>query len=120
MTAAVFLVFPDRLVRGTTGQVFLIVDRLRAHLTPEVRVWVAARADRIEVFVLPRYAPARNPVEYRNHDLKGRVSATGLPHDAAEVRSRIQEVMRTLLHLPDRVMSYFQHPSTQYATAMNG
>lgn len=37
MTAALFLVFLGRLLRGTTGKVFLIVDRLRAHRTPAVR-----------------------------------------------------------------------------------
>src|SRR5262249_17728184 len=43
MTAALFLVFLQRLLRSTTGKVFLIVDRLRAHLTPAVPAWVAAR-----------------------------------------------------------------------------
>jgi transposase len=119
MTAALFLVFLGRLLRSTTGKVFLIVDRLRAHMTPEVRAWVAARRDRIEVFYLPRYAPERNPDEYLNNDLKGQVNATGLPHDKMEVRSRIQEFMRRLLHLPERVLSYFRHPSVQYAAAIN-
>ena len=56
MTAALFLVFLGRLLRSTTGKVFLIVDRLRAHMTPAVQAWVAAHQDRIEVFYLPRYA----------------------------------------------------------------
>ncbi len=119
MTAALFLVFLDRLLRSTTGKVFLIVDRLRAHMTPAVQVWVAAHRDRIEVFYLPRYAPELNPDEYLNNDLKGQVNATGLPHDKAEVRSHIQAFMRRLLHLPERVLSYFQHPSAQYAAAIN-
>ena len=72
MTAALFLVFLGRLLRSTTGKVFLIVDRLRAHMTPEVEAWVAAHHDRIEVFYLPRYAPELNPDEYLNNDLKGR------------------------------------------------
>jgi transposase len=119
MTAALFLVFLGRLLRSTTGKIFLIVDRLRAHMTPAVQAWVAAHRDRIEVFYLPRYAPERNPDEYLNNDLKGQVNATGLPHNKGEVRSRIQEFMRRLLHLPEHVMSYFRHPSVQYAAAMN-
>jgi transposase len=119
MTAALFLVFLGRLLQSTTGKVFLIVDRLRAHMTPAVQAWVAAHRDRIEVFYLPRYAPELNPDEYLNNDLKGQVHATGLPHDKAEVRSHIQEFMRRLLHLPEHVMSYFQHPSVQYAAAIN-
>jgi transposase len=119
MTAALFLVFLGRLLRSTTGKVFLIVDRLRAHMTPAVQAWVAAHQDRIEVFYLPRYAPELNPDEYLNNDLKGQVNATGLPHDKKEVRSHIQEFMRRLLHLPEHVMNYFQHPSVQYAAAIN-
>ncbi len=120
MTAALFLVFLGRLLRSTTGKVFLIIDRLRAHRTPEVKAWLAAHRDRVEVFELPRYAPEVNPDEYLNNDLKGQVNATGLPHDKYEVRSRIQTFMRQVLHLPERVMSYFQHPSVQYAAALNG
>jgi transposase len=119
MTAALFLVFLERLLRSTTGKVFLIVDRLRAHMTAGVPAWVAAHKDRIEVFYLPRYAPELNPDEYLNNDLKGQVHARGLPHNKAEVRSHIQEFMRRLLHLPEHVMSYFQHPSVQYAAAIN-
>jgi transposase len=118
MTAVLFLVFLGRLLRSTSGKVFLIVDRLRAHTTPEVAEWVREHKDRIEVFYLPRYAPELNPDEYLNNDLKGSVNAGGLPEDKWEVRSRIQEFMRKLLHLPEHVMSYFQHPSVQYAAAV--
>lgn len=119
MNAALFLVFLERLLRSTTGKVFLIVDRLRAHKTPEVARWVTAHGERLEVFYLPRYAPELNADEYLNHDLKGKVNAAGLPHNKVEVRSRIQGFMRKLLHLPQHVMNYFQHPSVQYAANMN-
>ena len=101
------------------GKVFLISKRLQAHKTPEVKAWLAAHGDRIEVFELPRYAPELNPDEYLNNDLKGQVHASGLPHNKGEVRSHIQGFMRRLLHLPERVISYFQHPSAQYAAAIN-
>ena len=117
MSAALFLVFLGRLLRSTTGKVFLIVDRLRAHMAPAVPAWVVAHQDRIEVFYLPRYAPELNPDEYLNNDLKGQVHATGLPHNQGEVRSHIQDFMRWLLHLPEHVINYFQHPSVQYAAA---
>jgi hypothetical protein len=119
MTAALLLVFLGRLLRSTTGKVFLIVDRLRAHLTPEVQAWVAGRRDRLEVFYLPRYAPELNPDEYLNNDPKGQVNEAGLPHNKGEVRSRIQAFIRKLPHLPDHVMSYFCHPAVQYAAAIN-
>jgi transposase len=119
MTAALFLVFLGRLLRSTPSKVLLIVDRLRAHLTPEVTAWVAAHRDRIEVFYLPRYAPELNADEYLNNDLKGTVNATGLPDTKIEVRSHIQQFMRRLLHLPEHIMSYFEHPSVQYAALLD-
>jgi transposase len=119
MDAALFLVFLERLLRSTTGKVFLIVDRLRAHMTPAVRAWVAAQGDRLEVFYLPSHTPEVNADEYLNHDLKANVNASGLPHNKGEVRSRIQHFMRKLLHLPEHVMSYFLPPSVQYAAGLN-
>ena len=109
----------ERLLRNTTGKVFLIVDQLRAHKTAEVAAWVAVHGDRLELFYLPRYAPELNADEYLNNDLKSQVNAAGLPHSKDELRSRIQEFMRKLLHLPQHVMSYFEHPSVQYAANMN-
>ncbi|MGH7222291.1 MAG: IS66 family transposase [Gemmataceae bacterium] len=68
---------------------------------------------------LPRYAPELNADAYLNHDLKEQVNAAGLPHNKGEVRSRIQDFMRKLLRLPQHVVSYFQHPSAQYAAGIN-
>ena len=117
MNAALFLVFPERLLRSTTGKIFLMVDRLQAHQTPAVKAWVAARHDRLELFPLPRRAPELNPDEYLNNDLKGSVNAAGLPASKKDLRSRIQRFMRRLLHLPEHVRNYFQHPCVQYAAA---
>jgi transposase len=117
MNAALFLVFLGKLLRSTTGKLFLIVDRLQAHQTPAVKAWVAAHADRLQLFPLPRRAPERNPDEYLNNDLKGQVNADGLPDSQQDLRSRIQGFMRQLLHFPEHVRSYFQHPFAQYAAA---
>ncbi len=108
MTPASFLEFLGRLLKSTTGKVFVIVDRFPAHETPEVAQWVAAHRDRIEVFYLPRYAPELNADEYLNNDLKGAVNAAGLPHNMKEVRSRVQGFMRKLIHLPEHVRSYIR------------
>ena len=119
LNAALFLTFSGRLLRNTTGKVFLIVDQLRAHKTAEVAAWVALHGDRLELFYLPRYAPELNADEYLNNDLKSQVNAAGLPHSEVEMRSRIQVFMRKLLHLPQHVMSYFEHPSVEYAANQN-
>jgi transposase len=115
MNAALFVAFLGRLLRSTTKKVFLIIDRLPAHVKEEVTEWVNKHNDRIEVFYLPRYAPELNADEYLNNDLKGNVNAAGLPDNQKGLRSRIQQFMRRLCHLPKHVRSYFQHPYVLYA-----
>jgi transposase len=118
MTAAVFLMFLERLLSETTRKVFLIVDRLPAHEAESVADWVAARADRIELFFLPRYAPERNADEYLNNDLKGSINEAGLPGSQEELRSRIEQFMSRLLQIPEHVRSYFRHPCVHYAAGV--
>jgi transposase len=115
LTAAVFLLFLQRLIKGTSRKVLLIADNLRAHQTPEVQAWVAARQEQIEIFYLPTYSPEMNPVEYLNNDLKGRVNAAGLANDRPALHERVLKFMGRLSRLPRHVISYFLHPWTQYA-----
>jgi hypothetical protein len=96
-------------------KVFLIVNRLKAHEKDIVEEWVEAHKDQIELFYLPRYSPEMNPVEYLNNDMKENVNEAGLPDNKETLRSHMQGFMRKLLHLPEHVMSYFLHPSVQYA-----
>ena len=117
MTAVLFIVFLGKLLRSTAGKIILIVDRLRAHQAAVVMEWVAARADRLELVYLPRSAPERNVDEYLNNDLKGQINAEGLSKSSSELRSRIQQFLRKLLHFPEHVRSYFQAAFVQYAAA---
>ena len=118
MNDALFLVFLGRLLRSTTKKILLITDRLKAHEDDMVQEWVEARHDRIQLFYLPRYSPEMNPVEYLNNDMKATVNAEGLPDNKDTLRSRMQSFMRKLSHLPGHVISYFLHPSVQYACAV--
>ena len=117
MTGERFVVFLGRLLRSTTGKIFLIVDRLKAHQSGVVTEWVATHADRLEVFELPRRAPERNPDEYLNNDVKRAVTEDGLPDSKPALRARLQHVMRKLGHLPKHVVGYFLHPCVLYAAA---
>ena len=117
MDTTLFLVFLGRLLRSSSKKIFLITDRLKAHDDDRVKDWVEAHKDRIELFYLPKYSPERNPVEYLNNDMKEMVNASGLPDNKQTLRSQMQRFMKRLLHLPEHVMSYFLHPSVQYASA---
>src|SRR6185437_1860923 len=105
-----------RLLWSTTGKLFLLVDRLRAHEKAEEE-WLERHRDRLEIFYLPPRAPELNADEYLNHDVKGNVNAEGLPRDKRQLRSRLQAFLRRLQHLSENVRNYFQHPKVQYAAA---
>ena len=108
MNAALFIVFLTRLIASAPKKVFLIVDHLGVHEAAAVDRWLADKADRIEVFYLPRYAPERNPDEYLNCDVKANIDTDGLPTDRAELRGELHRFMQRLAKLPARVASYFE------------
>lgn len=117
LTAAVFLVFLQQLLRGARHKIFLILDRHPAHESLAVDEWVAQQGGRLELFWLPRRAPELNPSEYLNNDVKGQVNAAHLPDTRQELESNFQRFMNKLKELPGHVMSYFQHPKARYAAA---
>jgi transposase len=117
LNAALFIVFLEGLLTETPKKIYLITDRLSAHDCEEVWDWVEEHSDRIAMFLLPRRSPELNPDEYLNNDLKGNVHRAGLPNSKDELADRIHAFLLKLLQLPGHVMSYFRHPSVQYAAA---
>jgi transposase len=117
LTASVFLRFLERLVKPARKKIFLLLDRHPAHEAQVVDRWVRQRAERVELFYLPRRAPELNPEEYLNNHLKSAVNAKRLPDTKQELVSNFEEFMNQLKRLPAHVRSYFQHPEVQYAAA---
>lgn len=114
MNGTLFVSFLTRLVRGAERKIFLIVDRLPAHESTIVEQWLQGREDQIEMFYLPTGAPELNPVEYLNNDEKSEVNAAKLPETEQELRSNVRSFLHRLAHLPQRILSYFDHPSVRY------
>ena len=54
-TAAVLIEFLRRLLRSTTGPVFLVLGAHPVHRSRRVREWVAAQGGRLRLFFLPPY-----------------------------------------------------------------
>jgi hypothetical protein len=115
MKGARFISFLEQLSRECAGKAYVITDRHSGHDCEEVWDWVDGHHDRVELYFLPRRSPELNPDEYLNNDLKGNVHAAGLPNNEAELGQRVRAFLDKLLHLPEHVMSYFQHPCVQYA-----
>src|SRR5215210_6931477 len=107
--------FLARLIQDATGKVFLIWDNLPVHRSQAVRGWLAERTEQIEVFYLPSYSPELNPDEGLNADLKQAVTRKPPARSKHELKRSVISHMRRLAKLPDRIRSYFGHPSFRYA-----
>src|SRR5262249_19720420 len=93
MTGALFLLFLTRLLVGATRKIILIVDRLKAHESAEVQVWLSEHQGRLEIVSLPRYAPERNPDEYLNNEVKGNLHTDGPAATQEELTSKLRRFM---------------------------
>jgi transposase len=116
LNASIFLEFLKRLVKDAgSRKIFLIVDNLRPHRAKIVTAWVAANADKIELFYLPPYAPDRNPDEFLNNDMKQEMARRATPKTKGAMKSGLTSYMRSLQKRPAKVKAFFQAPSVRYA-----
>jgi transposase len=115
LTATVFIIFLQQLLRTTEHKVFLIVDNLRVHRSQRVAEWVAAHAERIELCFLPSYSPDLNPDEYLHADFKARLNAAEPVRSGAHLKRKMLSHLRSLQKQPARLRAYFQAPAIRYA-----
>jgi len=117
VTAAVFIEFLTRLLVNATKPIFLIVDGHPTHKAKSVAKFVASRADKLALFVLPPYSPELNPDELVWNDLKGQCTGRKVITSLAQLRQMIISHMRQLQKTPALVRSFFHAPTTRYARA---
>ena len=116
MTGPLFVQFLDGLIAGAARKIYLIVDRLPAHVSGVVDAWLEEHREQLELFYLARRAPERMPVEYLNNDMKAGVNAEKLPENQEELRSNVERFLQALAELPEHVMSLFRNPNVAYAS----
>ncbi len=114
VSADVFRDFLQRLITGIDRKIFLIVDGHPTHKSKIVRKFVAENADRIELFMLPPYAPQLNPDEQAWAHVKSKVAKITV-HTKEALKKSIYSVMRELQAMPNIVASFFRHPDCLYA-----
>jgi transposase len=107
--------FLEALIKDAVKKIFLILDNLRAHHSKPVKDWLAERADRIEVFYLPSYAPELNPDERLNADMKHAIGAKVPVRTKSKLKAAAEDHMTIIGKSPDRVRAYFQDPRVKYA-----
>jgi transposase len=114
-TAPVLVAFLGRLLRSTTGVVFLILDGHPVHRSRKVRAWVAERADRLRLFFLPPYCPELNPTEYLNNAMKGTVPRVRRARSREELADQVRTYLRVVQQRPRLARRLFEAEPVNYA-----
>lgn len=107
----------NRLIKGTSRKIILIVDNLRVHHCKPVKEWVGRHADKIKLEFLPSYSPEHKPDEYLNCDLKAALGKKPSPRSQADLETSLKGHMRMLSKSPKRAASYFTDGHISYAAA---
>lgn len=115
MDADKFIAFLRRLLHHPRDRVFLIVDRHPAHRAKKVRDFVDSTEGKLRLFFLPAYSPELNPDELVWNHLKNHGVGKRIVHSREHLREMVLGHLRSLSRMPDRIRSFFQHPSLRYA-----
>ena len=115
VNAPTFLRFLGRLIRDAGREVFLILDRLKAHRARLTRDWLAEHRSEIEVHYLPPYSPELNPDEGVNADLKQAVPRKAPARSKQQLKRAAVSHMRSLAKRPKRIRAIFRHQQFRYA-----
>ena len=115
VNSEVFIEFLKRLLVGAKRAVFLIVDRGPAHISKKTKAFVATFGPRLKLFYLPAYSPDRNPDELVWKHLKADTVGRMVTTSKADFKSKVVSSMRSLQTNPNKIRSFFQKPSLQYA-----
>jgi transposase len=114
VNAGIFCEFIRRLIEGMEQKIFLILDNHKIHRAKKVKDLVVSLDGKVELFYLPPYSPELNPDELVWADVKKKVGrATVFSKD--NLKHRIMGALRSLQKLPEKIRSFFSHPTCQYA-----
>ena len=115
VNSEVFREFLQRLMKGATRPVILVVDGHPAHKSKLVKDYVEEQEGRLTLAYLPPYSPQLNPDEQVWNWIKSRV-AKQVPMNKVELKQAVLSSLRKLQKMPHIVRSFFSHPDCQYAT----
>jgi transposase len=111
----VFIEFLKRLMLGAQRKIFLILDRGPAHISKKTKAFVATLRGKLQVFYLPPYSPDRNPDELVWKHLKSDTVGRMVTTSKADFKHHVVSSMLSLQRRPDKIRSFYQKPSLQYA-----
>jgi transposase len=88
--STVFIEFMRRLLRQTTGKLYLIVDGHPVHRSAAAKKFVADSVRRLRLIRLPGYCPELNPDELLNQDVKTNALGKTRPTNKAEMLASLR------------------------------
>jgi len=112
-----FIEFIRRLVHGSDRKIFLIVDGHPSHTARKVSNFIESRPikERFRLFVLPPYSPELNPDERVWNDPKNGAIGRDAITNPNQMHRAVVRHLRFIQKSPDRVRSYFEGETTNYA-----
>jgi hypothetical protein len=93
----------------------VIADGHPARRGKKLKAWLSDRANKIELIIMPGYAPELNPDELLNQDLKRGVFKSKRPENSHELIEQTRTFPRATKKQPKRVQSYFREENVAYA-----
>jgi hypothetical protein len=115
MRAPKFIDFLEQLVAEASRKVIVFADRHPAHEAQVVEQWLEGRKGEIELHWLPRYAPAYNPDEFLNNDLKQELTNEPMPESPSEWQDAIDKILERIAGMSARIRGYFKQAKIDLA-----
>lgn len=117
VTAPIFVVFLQRLMKGMKRPVFLIVDSHPVHRSVKVQKYVASTKGRLQLFFLPPYSPELNPDEQVWAEVKAKGIGRRIITSSSQMFRTLLGLLRSLQRTPRKIRAFFGHPETRYTLA---
>ena len=113
LNAERFVEFMTALLRDIRGEIVVVMDSHPAHLAEEAQVFYADRAARLQVELLPKYAPELNPDEHVWGYLKGMFRRDPL-QSGEEIGEAVELAMAEMKSQRSIIRALFGHPDLAY------
>jgi transposase len=109
--------FLKNLIQDRARPLILLVDRASFHRSQDVRDFVRAHRARLRVFFLPRRTPEMNPDEQLWNKIKNHRIGKQPVENKMDLKRRLYSALRSVQKNTERILSFFQLPAPQYASA---
>jgi transposase len=113
LTGENFVEFLKALLHDVRGEIVLVMDSHPAHVGEEAQVFYAEKVGRLQVELLPKYAPELNPDEHVWGYLKGMFRQDPL-QSTETLREAVDLAMAEMKKQKSLIRALFGHPDLAY------